>query len=290
MKIHLILSPYDSGHFEARMGKGPGHFMKHGAVERLREKGHDVTVATVDPRQAFPTEVATGFAVMHSISELVKGAVTAGAFPLVLAGNCSTSVGTVSGLAPRRVGVVWFDAHGDSNTPETSSSGFLDGMGLAVLTGDCWQPLAETVPGFAPLPEEQVILAGARDFDDLEWKRLAASKVAYLSDQDLNDKDMSRKLGGALEDLAGRVDGIHLHIDLDVHDARVAPANHFDAPGGVTPARLREAVALVVESIPVLSAYMGAYDPDVDRDGATLASGFALMETILAGRRVRTAF
>jgi arginase len=281
MKVRLIQSPYDTAQYEKRMGKGPSHFLKSGAVERLKALGHEVTAATVDPRPQFPAEVATSFAVMRGIGDEVRNALAINAFPLVLAGNCNTSVGTVSGLAPRKVGVLWFDAHADFNTPESSSTGFVDGMGLAILTGHCWRPLAESLPGYAPVPEANVILAGARDIDALEWERLSKSKITYLSDRDINDDAMERALGEAMDHLATGVDGIYLHVDLDVYDARIAPANHFRPPGGVAPDRLRDVIEFIVGRIPVVAAYVGSYDPDVDPDGVTLRSGLALIETIV---------
>lgn len=285
MKVRLIQAPYDTALYQTRMGQGPGCFLKSGAVELLRALGHEVNVGTVDPHPELPAEVATSFAVMHGVADEVRQACASNAFPLVLAGNCNTSVGTVSGLAPRRIGVVWFDAHADFNTPESSSTGFIDGMGLAIVTGHCWRPLAESISGYAPVPEENIILAGARDLDDLEWARLSESKIAYLSDRDINDETMEQSLGAALDRLAARVDGIYLHVDLDVQDARVAPANQFRPPGGLTPARLRDAIAFIVGRVPVVAAYVGSYDPDVDPDGVTLRSGLGLMETIVSNDR-----
>ncbi len=279
MQVHLIHASYDSGRFRARMGQGPDRFLRNGAVERLRALGHTVSVTEVDPQPDYPAEVATSFAVMRGVAEAVGAAAAAKALPLVLAGNCNSSVGIVSGLAPRRVGVVWFDAHGDFNTPETTSSGFLDGMGLAILTGRCWQALAESIPGYAPVPEENVILAGARDFDELEWVELTNSGIAYLSDRDLETGDL-QPLGAALDRLAARAEAVYLHIDLDVHDVRIAPANHFRPPGGLTPQRLQEVIAFVRSRVPVAAAYVGSYDPDVDPKGVTLSSGLALIETI----------
>ncbi len=281
MQVHLIHAAYDSGRFQARMGQGPDCFLRNGAAERLRALGHAVTAIEVDPKPDYSAEVATSFAVMRGVAEEVGHALAAEAFPLVLAGNCNSSVGIVSGLAPRRIGVVWFDAHGDFNTPETTSSGFLDGMGLAILTGRCWQALAGSIPGYAPVSEENVILAGARDFDELEWGELSKSEIAYLSDRDLQSGDLL-SLGTALERLVARVEAVYLHIDLDVHDVHIAPANHFRPPGGLTPERLQEVIAFVRARVPVAAAYVGSYDPDVDPKGVTLDSGLALIETIVS--------
>ncbi|MDJ0944905.1 MAG: arginase family protein [Kiloniellales bacterium] len=282
MKVRLIQAPYDTALYDTRMGRGPGRLLEGGAVERLEALGHEVSLGTVDPRPELPAEVATGFAVMRGVADEVRKARASKAFPLVLAGNCNTAVGTVSGLAPRRIAALWFDAHADFNTPDSSTSGFLDGMGLAILTGHCWRALAESVPGYAPVPEERVILAGARDFDARERERLAESRITCLSDRDLNDGGIERRLGDALDRLAPQVDAFYLHVDLDVHDPRIAPANHFRPPGGVTPERLRELVAFISRRVPVAAAYLGAYDPDVDPQGVTLGAGLALLETIVS--------
>lgn len=285
MHIRFITVPYDTAQFERRMGRGPNHILEGGAVERLQALGHRIEVAHVDLQASFPAEVAMAFAVMSAVAEQVRTACAEGCFPVVLAGNCNTTVGTVSGLSPRRAGVVWFDGHADFETPETTASGFIDGMGLAILTGRCWQGLARTVPGFTALSGSDVILAGASDVEPHEEALLEASGCTYLSDRDLNGDDAARHLAVALDRLRERVDGIHLHIDLDVHDPKLARANHFRPPGGLSPARLHEAVADVMTRVPVLSAAITAYDPDVDPAGVTLRSCLTLLETIAAHRR-----
>jgi arginase len=212
----------------------------------------------------------------------VRSAVADAQFPIVLAGNCNTTVGAVSGLSAQRAGVLWFDGHADLETPETTTSGFVDGMGLAILTGHCWQRLAENVPGFAAVPARHVILAGASDIESHEYALLEKSGIGYLSDAVLNGPDGEHRLGDALDRLRERVDGIHLHIDLDVHDPRIARANHFRPPGGLSPDRLHRMVGLVVRRIPVLAASITAYDPEVDPEGVTLRSCLDLLDTIAA--------
>src|SRR5688572_13609425 len=127
--INLIRVPYDSGHRGIRMGRGPLHLSERGAADRLRASGHDVVESTVDVPTAFPTEVGTSFAVHRALSATVCAAVASGGFPLILAGNCGTALGTVSGVrggSPNDtsdIGVIWLDAHADFNTPETTTSG-----------------------------------------------------------------------------------------------------------------------------------------------------------------------
>lgn len=168
MGIHLLQVPYDSGHRAQRMGRGPLHLVERGAaLDRLRRVGlDDVRLVPVETTVAFPTEIGTAFELHRRVSELVAEATWVGALPLVLSGNCNSAVGIVSGLqaadpnAP--VGVVWFDGHGDCNTPDTFTGEFLDAMGLSTLTGRCWQALCATVPGFHPVPDENVALEHVR--------------------------------------------------------------------------------------------------------------------------------
>jgi len=287
MQIRFIKVPYDTAQYEKRMGRGPGRILEAGAVARLQALGHEVEVRSVDPRPPFPAEVETAFAVMSGVAEEVRSALAEARFPIVLAGNCNTTVGAVSGLGPCRAGVVWFDGHADFETPETTTSGFIDGMGLAILTGQCWQGLARTIPGFAPVPGSDVILAGSSDVEPHERERIDASGVTYLSDRALNGGDGGSRLEAALDRMSERVEGIHLHIDLDVHDPKVARANHFRPPGGLTPARLRELTGRIVARVPVLSAAITAYDPEVDPAGVTLASCLTLLETLVACRGER---
>lgn len=282
MKIRLIQVPYDTALYRTRMGSGPPCFLDNGAIDRLVGLGHEVSVATVDPRPALPAEIATAFEVMRGVADAVRTASAGDAFPLVLAGNCNTCVGTVGGLSPRRTGVVWFDAHADFETPDSSVTGSLDGMGLAILTGHCWRPLADGISGFVPVSEERVILAGIRDIEPSEQARLSASKITRLSDRDLAGGGAERRFVEALDRLAPHVDGIYLHIDLDVHDARIAPANQYRPPGGLTPPRLRQLVEMTADRIPLLAAALTAYDPAVDPERTTLASGLSLIETIAA--------
>jgi arginase len=105
---------------------------------------------------------AASAAVNQALQAAVQPAVTAGQLPIVLAGSCDAAIGVIAGLDPGHCGVVWVDAHGDFNTPQSSASGFFPGMSLAVVTGHCRQQLWASLGGRPPVPEELVVLAGVR--------------------------------------------------------------------------------------------------------------------------------
>lgn len=109
-----------------------------GLADVLRRSGHHTEQEAIYAPEGFRTEISTSFALYRQLTGRVRAAHVRERFPLVLAGNCGAAVGVVAGLPPQGLGVVWLDSHGDFNTPDTSESGFLDGMGLAILTGQCW--------------------------------------------------------------------------------------------------------------------------------------------------------
>jgi arginase len=132
----------------------------------------------------------------------------------VLSGNClPAAVGTLAGLGDG-VGVAWLDAHGEFNTPETTSSGFVDGMGLAVLAGGCWRRLAAGVPGFAPVPAGRLVHIGGRAFDPGERERMVEAGVRVLP----APRVVAWPAGTR---------GVYVHLDLDVFDPRELPANGY---------------------------------------------------------------
>ena len=287
MSIHTILVPYDSGHRAARMGRGPLHFSKSGAADRLRAGGHDVIESIVEVEAAFPTEIGTSFALYRGLSEQVRAAVTGGSFPLVLAGNCGSALGTVSGARaatpndPSDIGVIWLDAHADFNTPESTPSGFLDGMALAALTGRCWHALTASIPGFRPVSDAHVVLVGARHIDPAEEGVLASSNVVRIESMEMQSKGARTALDGTLTELARHVSRVYLHIDLDVHERDDARANQYAVPGGLSPQSVRDLVGVVVERFSIVAAALASYDPSVD--DRMLDVGLDLLETIAAG-------
>jgi arginase len=263
-KVHIIAVPYDSGHRELRMGKGPGHLLEHGLGDKLRAEGHDVSEHYIEAESAFTLEVGTSYEVYRSLADCVRVACEAGRFPLVLAGNCGSVLGTTAGVGPERLGVIWLDAHGDFNTPDTTASGFLDGMSLATVTGRCWSALAATIPGFSAIPDTNVIHLGVRDLDPAEKPLLANSAIKVLDAELIRRTGVSQALEPALTAWHGRVDRVYLHLDLDVLDPEEAPANQYAVPGGLTVSQVEDAIRLVGRHFPICAAAITAYDPAFD--------------------------
>jgi arginase len=285
--IQTILVPYDSGHRGARMGRGPLHMREHGAIDRLRAAGHDVVESIIEAPPSFPTEIGTSFALHRVLSERVGTATTSGAFPLILAGNCGSALGTVSGLRAATpndrsdIGVIWLDAHADFNTPETTTSGFLDGTSLATLTGQCWHALTASIPGFRPVSVAHVVLVGARDLDPAEETALAQSQIGRVEAARMETAGAQAALDNALTMLARRhVSRVYLHIDLDVHDPAEAQANQYAVPGGLSPSTVRDLVRVVAERFTIAAAALTAFDPAYDADGRMREVAMDLIATV----------
>ncbi|HEX6627718.1 MAG TPA: arginase family protein [Gemmatimonadaceae bacterium] len=273
MDIQILAVPYDSGHRGLRMGAGPEALLKGGLVEALREAGHDVhvRVAELDPGQ-WQAEIQSSFELMRMLATGVHEAVAASRFPVILAGNCNTAVGTVAGLGTGSIGVAWFDAHADFNTPETTTSGFLDGTAVAIITGRCWTQLAATVPGFSPVADDRICLIGTRDIDSLESALLDDSSIRVVAPRQIRGE-----LSSSLQILGEHTDRIYVHVDLDVLDASVAMANSFAVSGGLTLDDARYSLSVIADKFEIAALTLSAYDPAADTNGSAARAALQLI-------------
>jgi arginase len=278
--IRIIAVPYDSGHPGRRMGAGPNHLLENGFSEGLQVGGRKPSVTTVRHEREPTAEVATAFKLQCLVSGRVRRALADGEFPLVLSGNCNTAVGTLSGAGPEGLGLVWFDAHGEFNTPETTTTGFIDGMGLAIAVGHCWKAMARGVIGFFAVPEENVVMVGVRDVEPAEQERLDTSEIAVVG-ADLMEKPGLGALATALDALKNRVGRIYVHLDLDVLDpGMVGKANEFAAEGGPNEQELQAALGMVRERFEVAAFGIASYDPIFDADGRVLRAAVASAKSL----------
>lgn len=257
MNISVIFAPYDSGHHKKRLGLG-AVTLSECLEKRLLSLGHSVTRKEIVVDATFSTEVTTSFDVIRSVSSAVSKAEDQGVFPIVFSGNCNAAaVGTLSGLK-EKPGVIWFDCHGDFNTPETTIGGYLDGMTLSIVTGDCWCELAASVPGFIPTAENCVIQVGARDIDPLEEIRLAKSSIQRMSPA------LLKKTPDVLSTVSLPVKKVYLHIDLDVLDADFVKVNGYCTTGGLSPEDLYNAIRAIKRRFAIAAVAFTAYDPTLD--------------------------
>ena len=283
--VRMICLPSHLGREDVGMAQGPRRLVDGGAPAVLEELGHQVELRWVH-RPERPTkldhEIGNAFAVQSALAVEVADAVATGEFPLVLGGNCSAILGAIGGTGATN-GLVFFDAHADANTPNTTTSGFIDGMPVAVATGRCWQNLARQIPGFAPLPDRSVLLVGQRSVDPDEQRLLDESDIGVVTTEQLGDETC---LSGALGRLAAEVDGVHLHVDLDVIDTADGFANEqWAEEPGPSLDRLAAAIGQVAGGVPVRSISLTSYNPEVDTDGRALQSGLTLLRALAAGAR-----
>lgn len=206
----------------------------------------------------------------HSIAEFVMKTVGQGHRPISIAGDCCSSIGVLAGLQAAGVNpaLIWLDAHGDFNTWETTPSGFLGGMPLAMLVGRGEQTMTHAV-GLHSIAESRVILSDARDLDPEEKKALAASEVHHLKD--------SRTVPDHLSS-----DGpLYVHIDVDVINPKDAPAMSYLAPGGASAAELEIMFRRLAATGRVIAVSLSAWNPEMDTDRRSQATCMNLLATLI---------
>lgn len=277
-KVCLIQVPYMIGYEGHGASKGPKRFIEAGAARVLNEKGVDASVDLVERGKAFLDSVNGSLAVNRKLADAVHRAVEGDRFPLVLAGSCDATIGIMAGLRSERCGVVWFDAHGDFNTPETTLTGFFGGLPLAVLVGDCYKEYREKISNQPPVDEAAVLMLGVRDLDPLERTRLDESEVAVV---EWKDGEAQWDVSAALDALAQKVDEVYVHIDLDALDPKVAPGFvDWMAPGGMSLEQVVDAVKAVASRFRIRAASVATYNPEYDRDDRALRAGMRLIELL----------
>lgn len=221
------------------------------------------------------------------VGDQVAAGRRAGRAVLVVGGNCSHSVGVLAGLqrahGPQaRVGMVWLDAHGDYNTPNTTRSGMLGGMPVAVCAGlghARWRELAGVQ---APLPTDRIILVDARNLDPEEERliRATATTVAAAA-----PGRPGADLGEAVAELAARCDLIYLHVDSDILDAALTPNHRTREPGGIDLEQAAAAMELVLATGKVAVTAVVAVSGTGEGHEVGAASGAALIRAALAAWR-----
>jgi arginase len=297
--VALVKMPYRGERNLPDLSDSPDYLEQGGLAARLQREGWrlrptaNVALPPAEQR-AYGEWNRLGLANGH-LAEIVAGEVRAGAFPVGLLANCSALMGMLGGLQksgttaqPRRVGLVFIDAHGDFNTPETTLSGMLGGMPVAVSAGLGLTRL-RVKSGLDPaLPPANIVLAAARDLDPLEKELLDGSAVERLSVADI--KTRSPNLARQMTRLAGLADVIYVHVDMDVLDPPEVSGHPLTVPGGPTSQELAAALAEMFRNGKA-AAFGVASTPsgDHDRDGRSRQAAYNLILGALQGVRQRGA-
>lgn len=208
-------------------------------------------------------------ALYRPLRDRVAEIIRRGHRPVSIAGDCCTSIGVSAGLqkAGLQPTLIWFDAHGDFNTWETTPSGFLGGMPLAMLVGRGEQTIVQGL-GMDTLPEQNIILTDARDLDEKEAIALDASLVTRLNDPT------------ALVDYALPEVPLWIHFDTDIINPEEAPAMNYRAPGGPGVDALADVFNFLADTGRIMAVSMSTWNPELDDTGQTATVCLNLLEKL----------
>ena len=258
------------------MARAVGVLREAGIADSLRTR----TSAFVDYGDvAFPEihtdsgrDTLVNFSYFLRASERIRsafGEVNARGLMFCLGGECSICVGTLAGLESRvkgRPGIVWIDAHGDFNTPETTASGYIGGMCLAMACGRGPELKGIVHGGKSLISEENVVHLASRALDPSEAKAIASSSMRVYSASAIRDKGIRPTVDSLVSSLANRCDWIMCHLDVDAIDPRIMPAVNFPEPDGLTFDEAKAVVGAVQETGKLKLFELAGYNSDLDEN------------------------
>ena len=297
MKIRLIEVPMDFGASRRGVNVGPTALRLAGIKEKLMELGHQpeedeqpIFVPIQEIAQEYDSTLKFLPAILagcRKLAQRVEATKQEGLFPLVMGGDHSIAVGTLAGLGAYyraqgiRWGVVWLDAHGDYNTPETSPSGNIHGMPLAASTGIGSPELTGLHGDFTKVDPSHVVIIGLRDVDLGERQNLKNQKVKTFTMADIDRKGIDSVMAETLEYLKQRVDVIHLSFDVDSLDPTFAPGVGTPVPGGLTYREAHFIMEHLAASGMVGSAEVVEVNPILDIQNKTAETAVEMIASLL---------
>lgn len=292
LNISLIGVPLDFGQSRRGVDMGPSAIRYAGAVGRIESIGHQVTdegdvqVSVVERKKHSDSNLKNLDEVIQATTELarkVAEVVEAGRFPLVLGGDHSIAIGTLAGLSDKykNLGVIWYDAHADFNTAETSPSGNIHGMPLAVSVGLGHDNLVNIHSEGQKIKPENVVIIGARSVDPEERQLIKEQGVKVFTMHEIDRYGMTAVMEDALAYLRSRdVDGVHLSLDLDGLDPLYTPGVGTPVPGGISYRESHLAMEMLEDSGMITSAEFVEVNPILDEKNKTADVAVGLMGSL----------
>ncbi|WP_409291014.1 arginase [Peribacillus sp. SCS-37] len=290
-KISIVGVPMDLGQTRRGVDMGPSAIRYAGVIERLEhlqfdvEDQGDIIIGRAE-RLHNPNEKLKNLKLVaegnEALAEKVDHIIQSGDFPLVLGGDHSIAIGTLAGVAKHynNLGVIWYDAHGDLNTEETSPSGNIHGTPLAASLG-FGHPILTNLHGYGPkLKPENVVVIGARALDDGEKELIREQGIKVYTMHEIDRMGMAKVMEEAIEYLREKTDGVHLSLDLDGLDPIDAPGVGTPVMGGISYRESHLAMEMLAESEIVTSAEFVEVNPILDERNRTAKVAVALMGSL----------
>lgn len=293
--IRIIGVPIDLGADRRGVDMGPSAIRYAGLNARLKRIGWDVedygnlevpvpeTRVIKDKRLKYLEEIV---AINEQLHLIVSEAIKEGVIPLILGGDHSLGIGTLAGLAlnERSFGLIWFDTHGDYNSLNTTSSGNIHGMPLAVANGIGAQELTSIGGVQKKLREENTVIIGAREMDPEEKEMLRKSKIKVFTMRDIDQMGMTEVVNQGIKIASQGTDGIHVSFDLDVIDPEEAPGVGTPVPGGITYREVHLAMELLADSGLITSMDVVEVNPILDTHNKTAKLAVGLISSAFGER------
>jgi len=299
-RIAVIGAPLDLGAGRRGVDMGPSAMrvaelqQRLGRLSYLVEDRGNVEVVQAESRDAgnpharYLPEIAE---TCRRLASLVEKAAGDGRFPVILGGDHSAAVGTVSGMSKhyrkkkQKIGLIWVDAHADMNTPESSISGNVHGMPLACLLGQGPRQLTHVL-GFAPKVEARnTVIVGLRNVDQLERQRVRESGVHILTMRDIDERGMKAVMADAIRFSCDGTAGFHVSFDMDSVDPQQAPGVGTPVAGGLTYREAHLAMEMAGDSGALLSMEVVEVNPVLDISNRTADLAVQLIASAL-GKRI----
>ena len=295
--MSVIQMPFTGARNVPEISDNPAYLYTNGVSDSIRAMGFNLTPGrtvslTVEDDREYGSWHRMGLANGH-LADMVAGNWQSGTLTVGLLGNCTSVIGVLGGLQKSGadgglldVGLVFIDAHGDFNVPETTLSGMLGGMPVAVSAGMALHNLRRESGLDTGIPTDHIVMGSVRDLDPLERELVEASQIQHLSTDDLAHRpDLVR---AQIERLAESTDVIYVHIDMDVLDPREVPGHPLTVANGPTSLELGSALSEMFKH-PKVAALGIASTPanERDPDRLSLTAAYNLVKGAFRGVRER---
>jgi arginase len=296
MRIRIIGAPMDLGADRRGVDIGPSAIRYANLSEHLQRLGHTVrdqgnimipqpeSHPVGNPHLKYLEPIVKA---AEELSQIVSETLQAGEFPLILGGDHSIALGSISGVARqhRDVGVIWVDAHGDFNTEDTTPSGNIHGMVLAALAGLGNQQLTH-IDGWGPkLNKDTIVIVGVRDLDAGEQELLRTHKIHVFTMSEIDEFGISEIMRRAVAIASQHNNPIHLSLDMDALDPGEAPGVGTAVRGGLSYREAHLAMELIAASQRLISMDVVEVNAILDRENATARLAVELILSAL-GKRI----